>query len=166
MAYEVSRRSFLKGAAALAAATAASGLLTACGGGKNDSGFTIGKYKVYFDSPDFGTSDAQGNHFIEPSMKIECIKTDRFDGSRKFSKTFYAKIGDTELALSNGDKEVNNMKKGDKFSYAPHFITKDDALYQKAVSGQALVYLTINLYGDTATFEVNLKDKTIKYTVK
>ena len=51
MVYEVSRRSFLKGAAALAVATAASGLLTACGGGKNDSGFTIGKYKVYFDSP-------------------------------------------------------------------------------------------------------------------
>ena len=34
MVYEVSRRSFLKGAAALAVATAASGLLTACGGGK------------------------------------------------------------------------------------------------------------------------------------
>ena len=38
MGYEVSRRSFLKGAAALAVATAASGLLTACGGGKGDSG--------------------------------------------------------------------------------------------------------------------------------
>ena len=43
MAYEVSRRSFLKGAAALAVATAASGLLTACGGGKGD-GYTIGEY--------------------------------------------------------------------------------------------------------------------------
>ena len=37
MAYEVSRRSFLKGAAALAVATAASGLLTACGGGGGGS---------------------------------------------------------------------------------------------------------------------------------
>ena len=46
MAYEVSRRSFLKGAAALAVATAASGLLTACGGGKGD-GYTIGEYTVY-----------------------------------------------------------------------------------------------------------------------
>lgn len=36
MVYEVSRRSFLKGAAALAVATAASGLLTACGGGKGE----------------------------------------------------------------------------------------------------------------------------------
>lgn len=45
MAYEVSRRSFLKGAAALAVATAASGLLTACGGGKGD-GYTIGEYTV------------------------------------------------------------------------------------------------------------------------
>ena len=41
MVYEVSRRSFLKGAAALAVATAASGLLTACGGGKEDNGFTL-----------------------------------------------------------------------------------------------------------------------------
>lgn len=37
MGYEVSRRSFLKGAAALAVATAASGLLTACGGGKDNA---------------------------------------------------------------------------------------------------------------------------------
>lgn len=166
MAYEVSRRSFLKGAAALAIATAASGLLTACGGGKGDSGFTIGKYKVYFDSPDFGTSDAQGNHFIEPSMKIECIKTDYLDTAREFSKTFTAKIGETEITLSNKDEKINNMKKGDKFSYAPHFITKDGALYQKAANGEALVYLTIDLYGDKATFDINLKDKTIKYNVK
>ena len=41
MAYEVSRRSFLKGAAALAVATAASGLLTACGGGKGSSAAII-----------------------------------------------------------------------------------------------------------------------------
>ena len=166
MAYEVSPRGFLKAAAVLAGATAASGLLTACGGGKGDSGFTIGKYKVYFDSPDFGTSDAQGNHFFEPNMKIECIKTDHFDTAREFDKTFSAKIGETELTLSNKDEKINNMKKGDKYSYAPHFITKDDALYQKAVNGDVLVHLTINLYGDKATFDVNLKDKTIKYTVK
>lgn len=58
------------------------------------------------------------------------------------------------------------MKKGDKYSYAPHFVTKDDALYQKAVNGEALIYLTIDLYGDKATFDINLKDKTIKYIVK
>ena len=54
MAYEVSRRSFLKGAAALAVATAASGLLTACGGGKEDNGFTlkVEDYKVYFSDAD------------------------------------------------------------------------------------------------------------------
>lgn len=46
MAYEVSRRSFLKGAAALAVATAASGLLTACGGGKDNAGFAIGDYRI------------------------------------------------------------------------------------------------------------------------
>ena len=133
MAYEVSRRSFLKGAAALAVATAASGLLTACGGGKEDNGFTVGKYKVYFDSPDFGTSDAQGNHFIEPNLKIECIKTDYLDTARDFDKVFSAKIGETNLTLYNRNDKINNMKKGDKYSYAPHFVTKDDALYQKAV---------------------------------
>lgn len=53
MAYEVSRRSFLKGAAALAVATAASGLLTACGGGKGD-GYTIGEYTVYLSLQSYG----------------------------------------------------------------------------------------------------------------
>ena len=46
MAYEVSRRSFLKGAAALAVATAASGLLTACGGGKDDA--ALGSFLCFY----------------------------------------------------------------------------------------------------------------------
>ena len=166
MAYEVSRRSFLKGAAVLAVTTAASGLLTGCGGGKDDGGFTIGKYKVYFDTLDFGTSDAHGNHYFEPKLKIECLKTDYLDTARSFDKVFSAKIGETSLTLSNNDDKINNMKKGDKYSYVPHFITQDDALYQKAVKGEVLVQLTIDMYGDKETFDVNLKDKTIKYTVK
>ena len=39
------------------------------------------------------------------------------------------------------------------------------ALFQ-SVSTRTAGMNTIDLYRDTATFEVNLKDKTIKYTVK
>lgn len=163
MAYEVSRRSFLKGAAALAVATAASGLLTACGGGKGDSGFTIGKYKVYFDTPEYGTNNVQGNYLKTP-MKIECLKTDYMDTARKFSDTFSVKISEKELPLTNGDEKIKNMKKGDKSSYVPCF-TLNDSQWKEVNNGE-VVYLTINLYGDKAVFEVSLKNQTIKYTVK
>ena len=167
MAYEVSRRSFLKGAAVLAVATAASGLLTGCGGGSDkDPDFTIGNYKVYFGNLDFGQSDAKGNHFIEPTLKIECMKTNIMHTSKKFSSVFSAKVGSTTLNLLNDDESIKKMTKGDKFQYAPHFVTTDDALYAKLKNGEETVKLTIDLYGDSATFEVNLKNNTIKYTVK
>lgn len=163
MAYEVSRRSFLKGAAALAVATAASGLLTACGGGKGDDGVTVGKYKVYFDKPEYGTSNLQGN-YVKVPLKIECIKTDYLDTARKFSNTFSATVAGKSLTLTNGDEKINNMKKGDKYSYTPCF-TAEDALFQKASSGAELVHLKIDLYDTTAEFEVNLNTASVKLIV-
>ena len=76
MAYEVSRRSFLKGAAALAVATAASGLLTACGGGKGD-GYTIGEYTVYLSLQSYGWMNEKKNPygFVIPEVNIKGKKS-------------------------------------------------------------------------------------------
>lgn len=70
MVYEVSRRSFLKGAAALAVATAASGLLTACGGGKEDNGFAIGDYRISGGAVEYWNADSQGRYTIETTVTI------------------------------------------------------------------------------------------------
>ena len=76
MGYEVSRRSFLKGAAALAVATAASGLLTACGGGKGD-GYTIGEYTVYLSLEGYGWMYDKKNSygFVIADVKIKGKKS-------------------------------------------------------------------------------------------
>ena len=170
MAYEVSRRSFLKGAAALAVATAASGLLTACGGGKDDSGFVLkgDDYKVYFSSPDCGTSVTQNNCYAQMNLKMERITKvlNPLPSSTKYSEIFSAKIGDTSISLSNGSDSVKKLSKGESVSCAPRFVTEDKALFEKATSGNALVYLTVKMGGDSTVFEVNLKTNTIKYKVR
>lgn len=167
MAYEVSRRSFLKGAAALAAATAASGLLTACGGGKNDSGFTLkgDNYKVYFSTPEWG-SVKDTDYYVQTNLKMERItKSSMLSGSDKYSEVFSAKIGNTVLTLSNGSEKVAKLSKGEKDVCVPRFTTNDKTLFDKAKNGEEKVYLTITMGKNSTDFEIDLKAGTIKYKV-
>ena len=164
MAYEVSRRSFLKGAAALAVATAASGLLTACGGGKDDGGFAIGdNFKVYFGTLDFGTSDANGKNYIDVKVKVECTETKKWVSSKKLSDVFVP--ADANVELYNKNETFEKMTRGDMRTYEPHFVMSDD-LYKQYMDGKKDFCMTINLYGEKSTFNVNLPKKTISYTVK
>lgn len=170
MAYEVSRRSFLKGAAALAAATAASGLLTACGGGKNDSGFTLkgDNYKVYFSDADCTYSTTYNIYNVQLDMQIERITKamNPLASSTSYKKAFSAKINDTPLKLANEDDTVKKLSKGEKEHCTPRFTTDSKDLFDKATSGAALMYLTVELNGDSTVFEINLKTNTIKYKVR
>lgn len=167
MAYEVSRRSFLKGAAALAVATAASGLLTACGGGKGDNGFTLkgDDYKVYFSDPTWGTMENTTN-YVQMELRMERITKvlNPLPSSTKYSAIFSAKIGDDPIDLANGSDTVKKLSKNDSVVCTPRFNTTKD-LFTKATNGEELVYLTIKMGGDATEFEINLKTKTVKYKV-
>lgn len=171
MAYQVSRRSFLKGAAALAVATAASGLLTGCGGGKNDSGFTLkgDDYKVYFSDSEWGTIE-NSNYYMQMNLKMERITKvlNPLPSSTKYSEIFSAKIGDADagIKLTNGDETVKKLSKNDSVVCVPRFVTDNKTLFDKATNGEELVYLTIKMGGDSTVFEINLKTKTIKYKVR
>ena len=170
MAYEVSRRSFLKGAAALAAATAVSGLLTACGGGKNDSGFTLkgDNYKVYFSDADCTYSTTNNIYNVQLDMQIERITKamNPLASSSDYGDVFSAKIGDQKLDIANPKETVKKLSKGEKERCTPKFTTESKDVYDKATSGAELMYLTIKLNGDSTVFEINLKTNTIKYKVR
>ena len=103
MAYEVSRRSFLKGAAALAVATAASGLLTACGGGKGD-GYTIGEYTVYLSLQSYGWMNEKKNPygFVIPEVNIKGKKSGF--NNKSYKEMFALKVGDVEFKLDENKR--------------------------------------------------------------
>ena len=164
MAYEVSRRSFLKGAAALAAATAASGLLTACGGGKNDDGFTMGDAKVYFGETDYGINEATKTYFIIPDVKILAYRGDL--KKVKFEKLFSAKVGDEPLTLENKSNSTDNLKKGSSKDYLPKLTTTNSSLYEAVKSGEKTLDLTITLSGSKMVFSMNLRENKVTVTVK
>lgn len=164
MAYEVSRRSFLKGAAALAAATAASGLLTACGGGKNDDGFTMGNAKVYFGKMNYGIDEGNKTYYITPDVKILAYRDDL--KSVKFGELFSAKVGSESLTLENKSSSTGRLKKGSAKDYLPRLTTTDPELYKAVKSGEKTLDLTITLSGSKMVFSMNLPEDKVTVTVK
>ena len=153
MAYEVSRRSFLKGAAALAVATAASGLLTACGGGKGD-GYTIGEYTVYLSLQSYGWMNEKKNPygFVIPEVNIKGKKSGF--NNKSYKEMFALKVGDVEF------KHVTLIQ-GKRADCLPKFTTTDETAYNAAISGEKTLEFSITLSGQTQTFVVDLKNKKI-----
>ena len=158
MGYEVSRRSFLKGAAALAVATAASGLLTACGGGKGD-GYTIGEYTVYLSLQSYGWMNEKKNPygFVIPGVNIKGKKSGF--NNKSYKEMFALKVGDVEFKLDE-NKHVTLIQ-GKRADCLPKFTTTDETAYNAAISGEKTLEFSITLSGQTQTFVVDLKNKKI-----
>ena len=166
MAYEVSRRSFLKGAAALAVATAASGLLTACGGGKNDAGVVVGDYKVYFEGLKSGyeTSKDSKAYYVEPTIRIKRTEGNGWRTVHYEDVFTSAKVGEKSLTLSNKTDSFGPLDKKQEALCKPRFTTEDESVYNSAANGE-LVYFTIVLSKKEALFETNVKTGSVKLVV-
>ena len=163
MAYEVSRRSFLKGAAALAIATAASGLLTGCGG-KDNSGMAIGDYRVNSGAMDYYGPNSSGQYVVETTFKIKATKTNWVQAfknlfkDKKYSSVFSADC----MNLLNGDVVFDSMAfKDDEVTCTPKFYTMQKDVYDKLVSGEEKLKLTITLGNSSRVFDVDVKNKVI-----
>ena len=167
MAYEVSRRSFLKGAVTLTAAVAASGLLAGCGG-KNDSGIAIGNYSVTDGNVNYYGPDASGRYVVETTFKIKCTKTSWTQAiknafkDQKYSQVFSADC----MNLLNGDMVFDNSAfVGDEVVCSPKFYTMQKDVYDKLVGGSNKMKLTIKLGKSSRTVDVDVKGRVITSTV-
>lgn len=158
MGYEVSRRSFLKGAAALAVATAASGLLTACGGGKGD-GYTIGEYTVYLSLEGYGWMYDKKNSygFVIADVKIKGKKSGL--NKKSYKEMFALKVGDQSFELDKNERV--NLIQGKTADCTPKFTTTNKEIYDAAFAGEKTLEFSITLSGQTQTFVVDLKNKKI-----
>lgn len=155
MKMQVTRRDFLKGSAALAAAVAASGLLGGCSGGV-DSGYTLGEYKVYFEKGGYswGGKNGEETGYVYPTVKVKGISN---GVAGKFLKDVFSATADgQELELKNRSAQlavVQNLTS----EALPQFTVEDEALYKKLVSGETKLDLSVTLSAQTMVFAVNIK---------
>lgn len=90
MAETMTRRTFLKGAAAAAVAVSLAG----CGGGS-----TVGEFRVYFnDKPTFGWMDSGNYGLVTLKIGIKGVQNG-ITFSKKYSDVFSAEAGGQKLAI-------------------------------------------------------------------
>ena len=168
MAYEVSRRNFLKGAAAMTVAAAASTLLAGCSGnGGNDvpdpNTITLGDYKVKVlkvsgsQNQELGSDDLTGS--VIPEVSIAYSGTG-FTGL-SYKDVFSATMGDKEMKLNNQLSMILSKDFGSLngmlssfVSYKPEFKMTDTETYRNFVSGKTDMKMKVTLDKESAVFTI------------
>ena len=170
MAYEVSRRSFLKGAVTLTAAVAASGLLAGCGDSKG--GVAVANYTVKSEGISTGMIDPD-HYYIQPKLVIKCEKLNVFQWfkNKNFGDIFEAYVAGSNEKLYVENKNTKfdtTMVKGEEVTCMPQFYTTDKTLWEQLKSGEKKLMMTIK-FGEKdknkGTFEVDPSTGKIKYIV-
>ena len=167
MVSKVSRRNFLKGAAAMTVAAAASTLLAGCSGnGGNDvpdpNTITLGDYKVKVikvtgsQNQKLGSEDLTGS--VIPEVSIAYSGTG-FTGL-SYKDVFSATMGDKEMKLNKAGMIVSkdfgslNGMLSSFVSYKPEFKMTDTETYKNFVSGKADMKLKVTLDKESAVFTI------------
>ena len=150
MAETMTRRTFLKGAAAAAVAVSLAG----CGGGS-----TVGEFRVYFNgNPEFGWMISGDYGFVKLKIGIKGVQNG-ITFSKKYSDVFSAEAGGQKLAMENGSTGI--IWQGTTKDCDLEFTTTDKALYEALRDGAQTLDLTITLSMVSRLFVLDLKNKTV-----
>lgn len=173
MAYEVSRRNFLKGAAAMTVAAAASTLLAGCSGnGGNDvpaaNEVVLGDYRVRVSLTDTDQSKLENgigeNSIVTGSVKPTVYISYAGAGftGLTFGDVFSATMGEKNMTLTNKgswilSKDFGNLSgMVNKFvSYKPEFQIKDKDVLAQYLSGKTVMKMKVTLDKETAVFTID-----------
>lgn len=154
MAEKITRRTFLKCAAATAAAVSLSGVLTGCGGGS-----TVGEFRVYFnDKPTFGWMDSGNYGLVTLKIGIKGVQNG-ITFSKKYSDVFSAEAGGQKLAMKNGSTGI--LWQGSTKDCELEFRIADKETVDALASGAQTLDLTITLSTVSRLFVLDLKNKTV-----
>ena len=161
MAYEVSRRNFLKGAAAMTVAAAASTLLAGCDGSSNPPApneIVLGDYKVKVTTAKTTQETVAGKEdkltgYITPVVSISY--------SGKGSPTFLyneiftsGTIGESKMTLTNPLQPYNSIV-GTFVSCEPKYRTTDKAAYTDYINSKKPMTLKVSFDDKNyAVFEI------------
>ena len=161
MVSKVSRRNFLKGAAAMTVAAAASTLLAGCSGnGGNTAPATneivLGDYRVKVTNAktsqdsDIATDKITG--YITPVVSVSY--TGKGSMTLAYRDIFSAELGEAKVSLTN-PLQVYNSTVGILMDSEPKFKTSDKNAYANYVAGKLPFKLKVSFDGkETALFEI------------
>ena len=155
MAETMTRRTFLKSAAAAAVAVSLSGVLAGC----KDNGSTVGEFRVYFtDAPVFGWLNSNNYGFVTLKIGIKGVQNG-VTFSKKYSDVFSAEVNGKKLAMDKDSTGI--LWQGSTKDCEPKFTIADRTMYDALVNGEQTMNLTITLSTVPKTFVLNLKNKTV-----
>lgn len=161
MVSKVSRRNFLKGAAAMTVAAAASTLLAGCSGNGGNTApaaneIVLGDYRVKVTNAkttqdsDIATEKITG--YITPVVSVSY--TGKGSMTLAYRDIFSAELGEAKVSLTN-PLQVYNSTVGILMDSEPKFKTTDKDAYNKYVTGKLPFKLKVSFDGkETALFEI------------
>lgn len=158
MAYEVSRRNFLKGAAAMTMAAAASTLLAGCSGNDLPDANTITLSNCSVKVTDAKTSDNSSIGSDKVTVYLSPVVSISYTGKGSLTLTyadmFDAELGDAKITLTNPIQPYNTTI-GAITKCTPKFKITDKAVWQSYKEGKLPLKLKVTLDGnETAKFEI------------
>ena len=98
MANEITRRNFIKGAAAAAIAVSLSG----CG----DTGYDVGEFRIYLA---YGWMDSDNTGFVRLNINVKGTKN-TLTLNHSFGKAFQAQVQNKTLELENKSDKINILQ--------------------------------------------------------
>lgn len=156
----LSRRTFLKGTAAMVAAASVSVLLTGCNEGY--AGATVGEYRIELKdvAPSSKGSWTESQGFrVNVTFKIRNVEAGM--GTKTYGDIFKAAtIDGKSLTLENPNTWIFTAQGiWSDAEVTPCFMTQDAALYSKLINGEAPLVLSIRLSGQVVQCTINYKNK-------
>lgn len=152
MTTKMTRRTFLKGAAAAAAAVSLSGLLTGCGGGQlADNEVQIGPFivKVYGLDVDLGTASGNDKGAITGTVKIRFSDSGSSTQAVPYRGMFNATVGGSKLTqvAPTGNLVVSDALLGKPFATKEKDLKLSfpDVATREAYQSGKPAYLTITI---------------------
>lgn len=161
MVSKVSRRNFLKGAAAMTVAAAASTLLAGCSGNGGNTApaaneIVLGDYRVKVTNAkttkgsDIATEKITG--YITPVVSVSY--TGKGSMTLAYREIFSAELGEAKVSLTN-PLQMYNSTVGILMDSEPKFKTTDKDAYNNYVAGKLPFKLKVSFDGkETALFEI------------
>ena len=160
MAEKMTRRTFIKGAAAAAVAVSLSGVLAGCSG--DDGGYDVGDFRVYLSIADYAWSDMNNNGYVAMNVTVKNVNA-TLSLDNAFSDVFAASVNGTDFALENGGEKISLVKGSSKVCTPKFVLTGENnkAVYNNLISGATTMTLKVTLSRVPCYFIVDLKNKQI-----
>ena len=154
MANEITRRKFIKGAAAVAIAVSLSG----CG----DTGYDVGEFRIYFaGKPAYGWMDSDNTGFVRLNINMKGIKN-TLTLNRSFGEVFQAKAQDKTLELENRNSKINILQGLTQNCTLTFKLNAEDReLYNALCAGEEPLLLTVTLSAQSRQFALVLPENKV-----